>query len=163
MKNIISNKYFKILITAVFVILVAVQAGKSFVLDEIDFPIVSHATSQSLKPIYYRGEVSPVHVGTYHPTLYINSLAAFIKTFGFNETSVRFFGVICTLSSAYLLILILRRLIKKNETAETLLLGLYLYNPYTIANTTLPDIDSTVLPVVLLLFIYFSKRRISFS
>jgi len=63
-----------------------------------------------------------------------------------------------TLASAYLLILILRRLIKKNETAETLLLGLFLLNPYTIANTTLPDIDSTVLPVVILLFVYFSLR-----
>ncbi len=38
------------------------------------------------------------------------------------------------------------------------MLGLYLLNPYTIANTTLPDIDSTVLPVVILLFIYFSLR-----
>ncbi len=150
------NKYIKLLIVIVFVLLVAVQAGKSFVLDEIDFPVVSHATSLTAKPIYYRGEKSPVHVGTYHPTLYINSLASFIKIFGFSETSVRFFGIICTLISAYLLILILRQLIKKNETAEMLLLGLFLLNPYTIANTTLPDIDSTVLPVVILLFIYFA-------
>lgn len=138
--------------------LVAVQAEKGFVLDEIDFPIVAHATSQTFKPIYYRGETLPSHIGTYHPTLYINTLAIFIKTFGFNETSVRFFGVICTLLTAYLLILILRQLTKKNSSAESLLLGLFLLNPYTIANTTLPDIDSTVLPVVLLLFIYFSLR-----
>jgi hypothetical protein len=152
------SKHLKLLITSVFVIVVAVQADKSFVLDEIDFPVVSHATSQTAKPIYYRGEVSPVHVGTYHPTLYINSLAAFSKTFGFSEVSVRFFGIICTLLSAYLLILILRQLIKKNEVAETLLLGLYLLNPYTIANTTLPDIDSTILPVLILLFIYSSLK-----
>lgn len=139
-------------------ILVAVQANKSFVLDEIDFPIVAHATSETYKPIYYRGELTPHHVGTYHPTLYINSLAIFIKVFGYSEVSVRFFGITCTLISAYLLILILRRLIKKNETAETLFLGLFLLNPYTIANTTLPDIDSTVLPVVILLFIYFSLK-----
>lgn len=152
------NKYFKIIIVSVFVLLVAVQAGKSFILDEIDFPIVSHATSLTARPIYYRGEQSPVHVGTYHPTLYINSLASFIKVFGYNEASVRFFGAVCTLITAYLLILILRQLTKKNPTAETLLLGLFLLNPYTIANTTLPDIDSTVLPVVLLLFIYFALK-----
>lgn len=152
------KKYTKVLIVCVFVILVAVQASKSFVLDELDFPIVAHATSQTLKPIYYRGEESPVHIGTYHPTLYINSLAVFIKIFGYNETSVRFFGVMCTLISAYLLILILRQLIKKNEAAELLLLGLFLLNPYTIANTTLPDIDSTVLPIVMLLFLYFSLK-----
>ncbi len=134
------------------------QAGKSFVLDEIDFPLVAHATSQTLKPVYYRGEATPFHVGTYHPTLYINSLALFIKIFGFNEISVRLFGVACTLISAYLLVLILRQLIDRNETAEALFLGLYLLNPYTIANTTLPDIDSTVLPVLILVFIYFAIR-----
>ena len=151
-------KYLKLLIIGVFVLLVAAQANKSFVLDELDFPIVSHAASETLKPIYYRGETSPMHVGTYHPTLYINSLAAFIRVFGFNETTVRFFGVLCALLSVYLLLLILRQLIKKNEIAEILLLGFYLLNPYTIANTTLPDIDSTVLPVVLLLFIYVALK-----
>jgi hypothetical protein len=151
-------RYFKILIVFIFVLLVAAQAGKSFVLDEIDFPIVAHATSLSGKPIYYRGETEPFHVGTYHPTLYINSLATFVKAFGYNETTVRFFGAGCTLAVAYLLVLILRQLTKKSELNETLLLALYLFNPYTLANTTLPDIDSTVLPVVLLLFIYFSLR-----
>lgn len=151
-------QYLKILIVSVFVILVAVQAGKSFVLDEIDFPIVAHATSQTFKPIYYRGAEAAHEVGNYHPTLYINSLAVFIKVFGFNATTVRFFGALCTLASAFLLILILRLLIKKNDTAECLFLGLFLLNPYTIANTTLPDIDSTILPVVLLLFIYFSMK-----
>ncbi len=152
------NKYIKILIVSIFIIFVAVQAGQRFVLDEIDFPIVSHETSQTGKPIYYRGEESPSHVGTYHPTLYINSLAVFIKVFGYSETSVRFFGAVCTLISAYLLILILRMLIKKNEVAENIFLGLFLLNPYTIANTTLPDIDSTVLPVVILLFMLYSLK-----
>lgn len=127
-------------------------------LDELDFPIVSHATSQTGKPIYYRGETLQHHVGTYHPTLYINSLAGFIKVFGYNETSVRFFGVTCTLLSAGLLILILRQLIKRNDSAEAILLGMFLLNPYTIANTTLPDIDSTILPVLILLFVYFAVR-----
>ena len=153
------NKYSKILITSLFVILVSVQAGKSFVLDELDFPVVSHATSQTAKPIYYRGESAPFHVGTYHPTLYINSLAVFIKVFGYSETSIRIYGIICALASAYLLLLILRQLIrKKNPAAEALLLGLFLLNPYTIANTTLPDIDSTILPVLILLFVYYSFR-----
>ena len=152
------NKYLKILVVSIFIILVAIQANKSFVLDEIDFPIVAHETSQTLKPIYYRGEGSESHLGIYHPTLYINSLALFIKGFGFSEVSVRVFGAICVLLSAYLLLLILRQLIKKNVMAEVLLLGLYLLNPYTIANATLPDIDSTVLPVVVLLFIYLSLR-----
>ena len=152
--------YFQILIVGLFVMLVAVQAGKSFVLDELDFPVVAHATSQTLKPIYYRGELTPTHIGTYHPTLYINSLAVFVKVFGFSETSVRFFGAICALLSCLLLLGILRLLIKKNKIAEILLLGLFLLNPYTIANVTVPDIDTTVLPVVLLLFIYTSLKYV---
>lgn len=151
-------RYLKILVICIFILLVAVQAGKSFMLDEIDFPLVSHAASQTLKPIYYRGEANPAEVGTYHPTFYINSLALFLRIFGYNEASVRFFGAICVLLSAYLLVRILRQLTRKNETAELLLLGLYLLNPYTIASATLPDIDSTVLPVLLLLFVYLSIK-----
>lgn len=146
--------YIKLAIVATFVILVAVQANKSFVLDEIDFPIVSEATSKSGAPIYYRGEVRPEHVGIYHPTFYINSAAAFVRFFGFNEASMRMFGVICTLVSILLLVLLLRKFITKNEKAETLLLALFLLNPFTLASTTLPDIDSTLLPVVILTFIY---------
>ena len=91
-RNIALNKYFKILIICVFVILVAVQSSKSFVLDEIDFPVLAHAISQTFKPIYYHGEAIPHEVGTYHPTLYANTLALFIKVFGYSETSVRFYG-----------------------------------------------------------------------
>jgi len=150
--------YVKILIVGIFIVLVAIQADKSFVLDEIDFPTVSNATSQSGRPVYYHSEQSPEHVGTYHPTLYINALASFIRGFGFSGASIRFFGAICVLLSAYLLILIYRQLSKKNEKMEVLFLGLFLLNPYTIANATLPDIDPTVLPVLLLIFVYVSLK-----
>lgn len=150
--------YLRLIIIGLFVVLVAVQSGKSFVLDEIDFPTVSNTVSQSGVPMYYHGEQAPIHPGTYHPTLYINTLATFIRAFGFNETSVRFFGVICVLLSAYLLVKIYRMLAKKHDGIENLFLGLYLLSPYTIANATLPDIDPTILPVLLLLFIYVSLR-----
>jgi hypothetical protein len=154
------NRYLKYVVVAVFVLLVSVQAGKMFVLDEIDFPLVAKATSVTLRPVYYRGELNPAHVGLYHPTLYINALAAFIKTLGFSEVSVRMFGVVCVLLSAMLLVLILRQLIGRSASAELLLLGIFLLNPYTIANTTLPDIDSTVLPVLLLLFVFLCLRYV---
>ncbi|MEO5950637.1 MAG: glycosyltransferase family 39 protein [Candidatus Saccharimonadales bacterium] len=137
-----------------------VQSSKSFVLDEMDFPTVSNQTSQTGVPIYYHSEQEPNHSGTYHPTLYINLLAGFIRIFGFNETVVRAFGLICVLLSAYLLILIMRLLINKASRFEPLLLGLFLLNPYTISNATLPDIDPTILPLVILLFIYASIRYV---
>lgn len=154
-------KYVSIGIIALFVILVAVQSGKRFVLDEIDFPTVSLTTSQTGRPVYYHSEQEPQHLGTYHPTMYINSLATFIRIFGFSEATVRFFGVICVLLSAYLLLLIYRQLSKKkNYGLETLFLGIYLLNPYTIASATLPDIDPTVLPIFFLLFIYVSLKYV---
>lgn len=159
-------------------LLVGVQSNKNFVLDELDFPVVSNAASRIYKPLYYRGELlpgqdlgqsnavqivdgKPAHVGTYHPTLYINSLATFIRAFGYSEITVRLFGIICTLATALLLILILRQLIQRNPIAETVFLGVFLLNPYTIANTTIPDIDNTVLPVTLFLFIYSALKLIS--
>lgn len=148
----------KWLIVGTFIILVSLQAGKSFVLDEIDFPTVSHTTSQTGRPVYYHSQLEQRHLGTYHPTLYINTLASFIKVFGFSPTTIRVFGAICVLISALLLILILRQLTKRNDGLEVLLLGLYLLNPYTISNATLPDIDPTILPVLLLLFVYVSIK-----
>ncbi len=148
-----------VLIVGLFVVLVMVQSSKSFVLDEMDFPTVSKETSQSGRPIYYHSEQSPEHKGTYHPTLYINSLALFIRTFGYSETTIRAFGLICVLLSAFLLILIIRQLVRKKSPAlEALFLGLFLLNPYTISNATLPDIDPTVLPLAILLFVYISIR-----
>lgn len=159
LRGILNLKIINILVVSFFLILVAAQAGKSFVLDELEFPIVSNATSQSGKPVYYHGEWELTHQGTFHPTLYIHSLALFIKAFGFSENIVRTFGAICVLISALLIIQIFRLLsTDKKPWLETVFLGLFLLNPYTLANATLPDIDQTVLPIALLLFIYVSTK-----
>lgn len=152
---------FLILIVAtvlLFIFLVALQGGKRFSLDEMDFPTVSKATSHSLKPVWYKGEQTPAQSGLFHPPLYIYSLAFFIRTLGFSEMTVRLFGLLCTLISAYLLIRILRLFKFKNRWGEVLLLGLFLLNPYTIACVTVPDIDTTVLPITMLLFMYLCLR-----
>ena len=148
-------------IIGLFFVLVLVQSQKKFVLDEIDFPIVSFAASETGLPIYYRGEDTPHHIGIYHPTLYIHSLALFIKLFGFNEGVVRLFGAISVFLSALIMLQIYRLLFLQKEELEKdffsiIFLSLYLLNPYTIANATLPDIDSTILPALLLAFIYLA-------
>lgn len=139
---------------AVFVSLVFSQSSKKFTLDELDFPIVANATSQSGKPIYYRGEDSPNHIGIYHPPLYIYSLATYIKLFGFSENSVRSFGLLTTLLTAFLTVTLGRVILKdKDSIFVPIFMLLYLTNPYTTANTTLPDIDQTVLPPLIIGFI----------
>jgi hypothetical protein len=140
------------------------QSIKPFVLDEIDFPIVAKATSETGIPIYYRGEANPNLTGNYHPTLYIHSLATFIKLFGYNESTVRYFGFICTLLTAFIILRICAHLHMQNEEFYTpVFLSLFLLHPYTLANTTLPDIDSTILPVTLTLYIWYLTKKEKFN
>lgn len=156
MNNIIS-KFGKLFIILFFIALVLLQAGKKFTLDELDFPIVAEATSQSGVPIYYRGEGSEDHIGIYHPPLYIYALAGFIKVFSYSEYTVRIFGLICTLLTSFVAIRSFRLLFgnsDRTEIKELIFLAIFLLHPYTIANTTLPDIDQTVLPLFMAGYIY---------
>ena len=149
-----ASKLIVCLIAFVFIALIFAQADKKFVLDELDFPIVAKATSESWRPVYYRGEGTPQHVGLYHPPLYIYALAAYVKVFGFSENTVRSFGLLCTLLTALLTVGIAARMMHRDRLRffVPIFCGLYLLNPYTIANTTLPDIDQTILPVLITLF-----------
>lgn len=152
--------YAPFIIAFLFTILVMVQADKKFVLDEIDFPIVSKATSETGKPVYYRGEESrPAgYIGIYHPPFYIHAQALFINIFGYNENVIRAFGLLCVLLTSFFSILTVRLLYPgdaRNRYFEIIYLILFLLHPYTIANATLPDIDSTVLPLIIAVFFYF--------
>lgn len=154
--------YAPFVIVLLFTILVMVQADKKFVLDEIDFPIVSRATSETGTPVYYRGEENPRAIGIYHPTLYIHAQALFIRIFGYNENVIRAFGMLCALLTAFFSILIVRLLYlgdARNRYFDSIFLILFLLHPYTIANATLPDIDPTVLPLVITVFFYFFIKR----
>lgn len=150
-----THKLLVTLILAIFTLLVFAQAAKKFTLDELDFPIVAKATSETGTPIYYRGEYRPEHLGLYHPPLYIYALAADIKIFGFSENTVRAFGFTCVLLTAYLVLTLSRKFIPPEdfEAYGAAFLSLFLLNPYTVANATLPDIDSTILPPLITLFI----------
>lgn len=154
-------------VMAMFVALVFAQAGKKFALDEVDFPVLAQAISETGKPYHYRGESDPSSLGLWHPPLYAYSLAGFVKAFGFSENTVRTFGVLCTLATAFMTVLIYRELFQVVGAAASrfalLFLPLFLLHPYTIANTTVPDIDSTVLPITILAFIYGLVRMLNLS
>jgi hypothetical protein len=79
-------KLFSTLIIFVFIALIFAQAQKKFTLDELDFPVVAKATSETGRPVYFRGEATPQHLGLYHPPLYIYALAAQIKVLVFRKT-----------------------------------------------------------------------------
>jgi 4-amino-4-deoxy-L-arabinose transferase-like glycosyltransferase len=148
----------EVAIVSLFIVLIALQGNKRFTLDEMDFPTVSKAASQTMRPVWYKGELTNQQSGLFHPPLYIHSLAIFIRGFGFSEMTVRLFGLICALITSFILINILRLFNYKNRWGEVLLLGLFLLNPYTIACATVPDIDTTIMPITMLLLIYVALR-----
>jgi len=152
------NSWATVLVIALFIAMVFSQAGKKFALDEVDFPVLAKAISETGMPYHYRGETDPSSLGLWHPPLYAYSLAAFVKVFGFNENTVRAFGMFCTLLSAFLALEVYGKLFHpqtiERKRFSPLFLSLFLLHPYTIANTTVPDIDSTLLPISLLLFVY---------
>lgn len=154
-----------VIVITLFVTLIFAQANKKFVLDEVDFPVLAKAISETGTPYHYRGETDPHSLGLWHPPLYAYSLAAFVKVFGFNENTVRAFGLCCTLLSAFLTMLIYGKLfpIKGliNDRITLIFFSLFLLHPYTIANATVPDIDSTVLPVTILAFIFGLVRMLA--
>lgn len=165
MENTISwFKWSNLVIIGIFVLLIFAQANKKYVLDEIDFPAVAKTVSETGMPFEYRGETNPKALGLWHPPLYEYSMGAFVKVFGANENTVRAFGMCCMLVSALLCLLIYQELFnirgEKYYQFATIFLSLFLLHPYTIANTTLPDIDSTVLPLTFLAFIYGAVRAI---
>jgi hypothetical protein len=150
--------WFNFSVIFIFIILVCLQASKKFMLDEIDFPAVAKTISETGLPYEYRGVDEPSALGLWHPPMYAYALGGFIKLWGYGESTVRLFGLICTLSGALLCLMLYKETLDTTWSATNsfgnLFLPLYLLHPYTLANTTLPDIDSTVLPLTVLLFLH---------
>lgn len=130
----------------VFFLLFASGASKPLHLDNMDFPAVAAQTAITGVPIYYRGEDNPRHLGLYHPPLYIYSLAAWIKVFGFGETQVRMFGMVCAVLLGLITLELLYALLGRASIARWRhwFWLLFLLNPYTIQGASIADIDTTV-------------------
>ena len=157
----LNGRWTSVAAVCLFAVFCIAQASRMFVLDEIDFPAIADAISRTGVPYYYRGEETPYLIGLYHPPLYIYALAGFVKAFGYSEVTVRLFGVLCTLATAAIIVALIAQLCPRRQQAslvQSLFLPLFLLNPYTIANTLLPDIDQTVLPVAIAGYLYALVR-----
>lgn len=150
------SKNVTLLALSFFILLCIIQAGKPLHLDNADFPSVGKATAISGLPIYYRGEQSPQFSGLYHPPLYIYTLAAWYNLFGFSPTTTRILGALCAILQGALALMIFRCLFGpeiKKQMAPLFWL-LFLLNPYTLAISSIADIDSTIYGPILLAIIY---------
>ena len=131
------------------------QSSQRYVIDEAEFPLVAKAISETGRPVYYRGEDNPKYVGIWHPPLYTYSLAAWQQLFGSSHSASRAYGLFCALVAAFFGWLILRRLFP--SSAPLLAVGwlaLYLLHPYVIQSALIPDIDTTALVAISMVFLW---------
>ena len=145
-------------IVAVYLALALVQVRESFVIDEMEFPRVAEAVAETGRPVYYRGEESPTHLGIFHPPLYGYTLGAWIALFGFSEAAVRLFGVLLMVGTAWTGVRIVKLLGLARQWGPPAFLALFLLHPYVIQSALLPDIDGTVLLFATVLLFYEITR-----
>ncbi|HWQ14784.1 MAG TPA: hypothetical protein VNL77_18440 [Roseiflexaceae bacterium] len=145
--------------------------GKPYIMDEMEFPSVARAIAETGRPVYYRGELYPANIGLWHPPLYIAWYAGWMKLFGASTESGRAFGVlnIC-LALALIGAFALRRayadaaLCERRSLLPLALLGglaVGATSPLLVQGAVLPDIDTQVLPLMIIAFflLLFELRR----
>jgi len=128
----------------------------------MDFPAVAKATTQTGIPVYYRGEENREFSGLYHPPLYIYLLAGWYKVFGFSETATRLFGTVMAILQCFIVIKILARLLPTLpvQSHSGFFYALFLLSPFTLANSSIADIDSTIYGPLLLILIFAVVRTV---
>jgi len=127
-------------------ILFGLAAHKPLHLDNMDFPAVAQATAQSWKPVYYRGEENPAHLGLYHPPLYIYCLAGWMKVYGPSPAAVRYFGFASLLLQGLIVLQLIRAAFGRalERRVRAWFWFVFLLNSYTLQTASIADIDSTV-------------------
>jgi len=141
-------------IVVTYLAIALAQVGESFVIDEMEFPRLAEAVAETGRPVYYRGEESPTHLGIFHPPLYGYTLGGWIALFGFSEVTVRLFGVLLMIGTAWTGVRTVKLLDLAGRWGPPLFLGLFLLHPYVIQSALLPDIDGTVLLFATVLLFY---------
>lgn len=140
-----------ILLLLFFVIICALQLGRPFVIDEMDFPALGRAIAHTGRPIYYRGEALSAYVGIYHVPFYAYALGGWLFLFGDSTVAVRSFSLAMSLLAWCLGLRILAQMCRslgiRFEAPALWYTVLLLTSPYWIQNALLPDIDETTLIV----------------
>jgi Dolichyl-phosphate-mannose-protein mannosyltransferase len=125
-----------------------------YVIDEAAFPYAASAVANTGKPVYYNGELALHNIATWHPPLYVYSLGAFMHFFGDSQIATRSYSLICFLITSFLIYKTILKLNPHYQFAANAGLVFYSLNYFVLASTLIPDIDGTLLPLVIALFLY---------
>ena len=162
-----------ITLVTISVMLLAAWPGlnKPLIMDEIDFAAASRAIRGTGLPIYYRGETNTHQAGLWHPPLYVIILAAWQLIFGSSVLSCRAFGLFTACLTLLSVGIFVARRADGPDTTDherltsslPLLLGLGIAatSPFFIQGSMLLDIDTQILPLMIMVFFLtlFELRR----
>ena len=133
---------------------------KPFTLDEA-IPIAQNASAINTYGLKAMGFSSPAHphrplYEVAHPLLYHYLLSIHFSIFGENTVSGRLPGVFCFVIMLLLALKISKQLFPGNKGSVVGILAIFLFsvNPFSIQNSLLLDIDTTILPVLIMIFYY---------
>lgn len=123
----------------------AATAGQPFHLDNVDFPIAAEAAARTGLPVHYRGEFAPDLTALFHPPLYIYTLAAWFRIFGWGEIPARALGFFCALVLGWVWLRSFHALAGDGaDRASVWFWPLFLLHPFALQGASITDIDTTV-------------------
>ncbi len=133
---------------------IAQQIHDPYVIDEAAFPFAAKGVATNGSPYFYNGETRPTDLGIWHPPLYVYLLGLWIKLFGFGHIQVRGFGIICLITTIIFIYKTVRLFSSTNSYAPSIASIFYCTHYFVIQSNLIPDIDGTLLPLVISLSLY---------
>ncbi len=130
------------------------QIQNPYVIDEAAFPYAAQGVATNGAPFFYNGETRPTDLGIWHPPLYVYLLGTWLKIFGFGHIQVRTFGLTCLTITCILIYKTIKIFASKSNTAASIGTLFYGTHYFVIQSSLIPDIDGTLLPLVISLFFF---------
>jgi hypothetical protein len=153
-KNLIKKYSWIALASSIFLYWIIPFLGKPYVIDEAAFPYAAKGVSENWAPFFYNGETRPNDLGTWHPPLYVYLLGIWIKLLGFLPETVRLFGIVCLVFTSLFVKLTIDLLRPTNKLSGLIGAGIYISHYFVIQSALIPDIDGTLLPLVIAISIF---------
>jgi hypothetical protein len=149
-----ATKYIKkyswlVLMTAIGSYWILPFLSKPFVIDEAAFPYAAQGVSENWTPYFYNGETRPNDLGIWHPPLYVYLLGMWVKILGFSPELVRLFGILCLIATSILIKMTINLLRPNTKIPGLVGMGLYSTHYFVLQSSMIPDIDGTLLPLVI--------------